>query len=86
MGLEYTLVRKWDLKYLKTKKTYCRIDLSDFDIIATPSYPESQLTGKIDTEAMQKFIRRIKIVGDSSNEQIKKYWQAKIGSKILPKN
>ena len=53
-ALEYTLVEEWDLKYLKQER-YCKIDLSDFDIIVTPPIWGSMITGKVEQELMMPF-------------------------------
>ena len=44
-ALEFDLIEEWDLKYLK-KKTYSKIDLSDFRVIITPLIWASMLTGE----------------------------------------
>jgi len=82
-GLEYNFVKEWRLKNIMQKK-YCMLDLSDYTIVATPPIWGSMLTGEIDQEIMDKWIKRREILGDEG--KVKQKWWAKFGSTILPKS
>lgn len=79
-GLEYNLVREWRLKNIM-QKTYCKLDLSDYNVIVTPPIWGSMLTGKIDDEVMEVWVKLAEVLGGEKN--IKQKWWTKIG-KILP--
>lgn len=81
-GLEYNLVEEFKLDAIK-QKAYCKLDLSDYNIIVTPPIWASIITGKIIDEIEKPFLRRQKIVGDQNI--FKKILWKKIGNKILPK-
>lgn len=80
-GLEYNFVEEWSLKNIMQKK-YCKMDLSEYKVIVTPPIWGSMLTGKIDHEIMDIWIKRCQILG--TEEKVEQKWWAKIGSKILP--
>ena len=79
-GLEYNLIEEWRLKNIM-QKAYCKLDLSDYNIIVTPPIWGSMLTGKIDEDVMKIWVRESEILGEDKN--IKQKWWAKIGD-ILP--
>jgi hypothetical protein len=79
-GLEYNLIEEWRLKNIM-QKAYCKLDLSDYNIIVTPPIWGSMLTGKIDEDVMKIWVRESEILGDEKN--IKQKWWAKVGN-ILP--
>ncbi len=81
-GLEYSLVIKWKLTNLM-QKAYCKLDLSDYDVIVTPPIWGSMLTGKIDNEVMKIWVRMAEIAGGGINTKQK--WWAKIGEILPPK-
>lgn len=86
-ALEYDLVEEWDLKYLK-QKAYCKTDLSDFDVIITPSIWGAMLTGKKIEEIEEIFLRRARFFsehGVNIKSNPEQYVIAKIFRKILPK-
>jgi len=85
-ALEYTLVEEWDLKYLK-QKAYCKVDLSDFDVVITPLIWAAMLTGKKINEIEKIFLKRARFFSEnpkSVKAKTNQYWIAKIASKILP--
>jgi len=85
-ALEYDLVEEWDLKYLK-QKSYCKTDLSDFDVVITPLIWGAMLTGGKIKEIEDIFLKRAKlesIKGTTLKKRQKQYWFAKIAAKILP--
>ena len=57
-GLEYSLVEKWNLKYIK-QKAYCKTDLSDFSVVVTPPIWGAMLTGRLDEKIIELFQKRI---------------------------
>lgn len=79
-GLEYNLVKEWRLKNIMQKK-YCKLDLSNYNVIVTPPIWGSMLTGKIDDEVMKVWVKLAEVLGGEKN--IKQKWWAKIG-KIFP--
>jgi hypothetical protein len=79
-GLEYNLVKEWLLKNIM-QKTYCKLDLSDYTVIATPPIWGSMLTGKIDYEVMKSWVKRAEVLG--VDEKIQKKWWTNI-ERILP--
>ena len=81
-GLEYNLVKEWRLNNIMQKK-YCKLILSDYNVIVTPPIWGSMLTGKIDTEIMKIWEKQINILGGGTNPKQK--WWIKLG-KILPKS
>lgn len=86
-GLEYNFVKEWRLNHIMQKK-YSMLDLSDYDVIVTPPIFGSMLTGKIDQEIMDKWVKRCEVLGDEG--KVKQKWWARlgsaIGSAILPKS
>ncbi len=80
-GLDYLLVKKWQLKNIM-QKTYCKMDLSDYKIIVTPPIWGSMLTGKIDYEIMKTWEKTAKIVGFKRG--IEQNRLAKLGIKLTP--
>lgn len=81
-GLEYSLVEKWKLTHIM-QKTYGKLDLSDYDIIVTPPIWGSMLTGKIDKEVMDIWIRQAKITGGGGGK-VKQKWWTKVGNIVPP--
>jgi hypothetical protein len=79
-GLEYSFVKKWKLKNIMQKK-YCKTDLSDYKVIVTPPIWGSMLTGKINDEIMEMWVKQAQVSGLGINTKQK--WWAKIGN-ILP--
>lgn len=79
-GLEYNLVKEWRLKNIM-QKTYCKLDLSDYNVVVTPPIWGSMITGKIDEEVMGRWIKWAEVAG--GNKNIKQKGWAKTG-KILP--
>ena len=79
-GLEYNLVKEWQLKNIMQKK-YCKIDLSDYNVIVTPPIWGSMLTGKIDKEVIKVWVKLAEVLGGDKN--IKQKWWTKFGI-ILP--
>ena len=85
-ALEYNLVEEWDLKYIK-QKAYCKTDLSDFDVIITPSIWGAMLTGTKIEEIEKTYLKRAKLVaggGTTHKKKIEQYWIAKVIARILP--
>jgi hypothetical protein len=88
-GLEYNLVEKWRLKNIM-QKTYCKLDLSDYKVIATPPIWGSMITGKIDEEIMKIWEKASEIISlGNSDPDIKpkwwtKKWWTKLGMESLP--
>ena len=80
-GLEYSLVKKWQLKNLM-QKAYCKMDLSDYLVKVTPPIWGSMLTGKIDKEIMKVWIRAAQYVDLKSD--VKQKWWAKTVTIALP--
>ena len=58
-GLEYNLVEEWNLKYIK-QKSFCKTDLSDFDVIVTPPIWSAMITGRIDERVVNIFKERLR--------------------------
>lgn len=81
-GLEYNLVEKWQLKNLM-QKNYCKLELSDYKVVVTPPIWGSMLTGKIDEEIINIWIKHAELLGLDENH--KKKWWEKIGEKIPSK-
>jgi len=81
-GLEYSLVVEWKLTNIM-QKAYCKLDLSDYDVIVTPPIWGSMLTGKIDNEVMKIWIRQAEVAGGGINTKQK--WWAKIVNILPPK-
>ena len=81
-GLEYSLVSEWKLKNIM-QKSYCKLDLSDYEVIVTPPIWGSMLTGKIDSEVMKIWIKHAEIAGGGINTKQK--WWAKIVDLLPPK-
>jgi len=81
-GLEYNFVKEWKLSNIQQKK-YCEVDLSDYKVIVTPPIWGSMLTGSINQEVMDQWIKRSSITGDES--AVNQVWWARLGNKILPK-
>jgi len=79
-GLEYNLVKQWRLKNIMQKE-YCRLELSDYDVVVTPPIWGSMLTGKIDKEIMKIWVKQAEVTGGGVN--VKQKWWAKLG-KYLP--
>lgn len=79
-GLEYDLVEKWKLENIK-QKIYCKLDLSDYKVIVTPPIWGSMLTGKIDNEIMEIWVKQAEFTGAGVNT--KQRWWGRIGN-ILP--
>lgn len=75
-GLEYNLVKEWRLKNIM-QKAYCKMDLSDYKVVVTPPIWGSMLTGKIDEEVMEIWIKQAQITGHGVNVEQK--WWAKLG-------
>ena len=71
-ALEYSLVREWDLKYLK-QKAYCKTDLSDFDVIVTPPIWGAMITGKVDHKMIKLFQKRM---------EKERSWWWRLGTKL----
>ncbi|NJE46080.1 hypothetical protein E3E35_01375 [Thermococcus sp. GR7] len=83
-GLEYDLVREWNLKYLQ-QRAFTKTDLSDFEVIVTPPIWASMLTGKKIPEIEEPFIRRQKFIAKKGNiTRVRTPWYVKLGAKILP--
>jgi hypothetical protein len=80
-GLEYSLVKKWKLKNLM-QKAYCKMDLSDYRVKVTPPIWGSMLTGEIDKEIMNVWIRAAQFVNLKSDVEQK--WWAKTVTAALP--
>jgi hypothetical protein len=81
-GLEYNLVKEWKLTNIM-QKTYCELDLSEYDVIITPPIWGSMLTGKIDKEIMNIWVKQAELVGGGFNTKQK--WWTKIGEIMPPK-
>ncbi|KYK31980.1 MAG: hypothetical protein AYK22_00020 [Thermoplasmatales archaeon SG8-52-3] len=79
-GLEFSLVKKWKLQNIMQKK-HSKLDLSDYKVIVTPPIWGSMLTGKINDEIMEMWVKQAQISGLGINTKQK--WWAKIGN-ILP--
>lgn len=79
-GLEYNLVKEWRLKNTM-QKTYCKLDLTDYNVIATPPIWGSMLTGKIDHEVMRIWVKLAEVLGGEKN--IKQKWWTNI-ARIFP--
>lgn len=83
-GLEYELVREWDLRYIK-QRAYSKTDLSDFAVIVTPPIWASMLTGQKIAELEEPFIKRIKFTTNPGPiTKIRPPWYVKLGAKLLP--
>ncbi|WP_148267284.1 alkaline phosphatase family protein [Thermococcus cleftensis] len=83
-GLEYDLVKEWNLKYLQ-QRAFTKTDLSDFEVIVTPPIWASMLTGKKIPEIEEPFIKRQKFIANKGNiTKVKTPWYVKLGAKILP--
>lgn len=54
------------MKYLK-QKAYCKIDLSDFDVIITPLIWGAMLTGKKIEYIEETYLKRAKIIAVKGN-------------------
>lgn len=80
-GLEYSLVEKWQLKNLM-QEAYCKMDLSDYRVKVTPPIWGSILTGKIDEEVMDVWVRAAQFVNLKSDVE-QKGW-AKTVTILLP--
>jgi len=80
-GLDYNLVKKWRLKNLM-QKSYCKMDLSDYRVKVTPPIWGSMLTGKIDEEIMDVWVRAAQFVDLKSDVEQK--WWAKMVTEMLP--
>jgi hypothetical protein len=80
-GLDYYLVKKWKLQNLM-QKTYCKLDLSDYRVKVTPPIWGSMITGKIDEEVMDVWIRAAQFVNLKSD--VKQKWWAEIVTRFLP--
>lgn len=80
-GLEYSLVKEWKLTNIMQKK-YGKLDLSDYDVIVTPPIWGSMLTGKIDKEVMDIWVKQAKITGGGA--KVKQKWWTKIGEIVPP--
>jgi len=80
-GLDYNLVKKWKLKNLM-QKACCKMDLSDFRVKVTPPIWGSMLTGKVDEEIMEVWIRAAQFVDLKSDVEQK--WWARIVTEMLP--
>jgi len=81
-GLEYNLAKKWRLKNMMQKK-YSKLDLSDYKIVVTPPIWGSMITGKIDKEIMNLWIKYGKLIGDNEKLEEKKW--AEVLKKVIPK-
>jgi len=79
-GLEYNLVEKWSLKNLM-QKHYCKLDLSDYNVIVTPPIWGSMITGVVDEEVMKIWEKSAKILGIPGKFKQKKW--AELGFKIF---
>jgi len=79
-GLEYNLVEEWRLKNIM-QKAHCKLNLSDYKVVVTPPIWGSMLTGKIDDEIMEIWIKHAEIMGDGVH--VKRKWWTNLG-KILP--
>ena len=79
-GLEYNLVKDWRLKNIMQKE-FCKLELTDYNVIVTPPIWGSMLTGKIDKEIMKIWIKQAELTGGGVN--IEQKWWAKLG-KFLP--
>lgn len=83
-GLEYNLVKEWNLKYLK-QKAYSKTNLSEFEVVVTPPIWASMLTGQIIPEIEEPFIKRHRFIAHKGkSSKVKPPWYVKLGSKILP--
>ncbi len=80
-GLEYSLVKKWQLKNLM-QKAYCKMDLSDYRVKVTPPIWGSMLTGEIDEEVMDVWVRAAQFVNLKSD--VKQKGWAKTVTMLLP--
>ena len=81
-GLEYNLVEEWLLNNIK-QKSHCKLDLSDYRVIVTPPIWGSMLTGKIDQEIIDIWVKQTRITG--GGVKIEQSWWAKIGNVLPPK-
>lgn len=79
-GLEFSLVKDWELTNIM-QKTHYKLDLSDYDVIVTPPIWGSMLTGKINDEIMKMWVKQAQLTDVGVNTKQK--WWAKIGN-ILP--
>ncbi|AIF70360.1 hypothetical protein PAP_09930 [Palaeococcus pacificus DY20341] len=83
-GLEYNLVREWNLKYI-TQKAYTKTNLSDFEVIVTPPIWASMITGERIPEIEEPFIKRHRFIAHKGkSSKVKVPWYVRLGSKILP--
>lgn len=86
-GLEYNLVKEWNLKHLK-QRAYTKTDLSDFKVIVTPPIWASMLTGRKIPEIEKPFVKRQKFIAQETiiAKDVRKPIYVKIGAKILPRS
>jgi len=83
-GLEYNLVEKWRLKNIM-QKTYCKLDLSDYNIVVTPLIWGSMLTGVVDKRVMKIWEKaaRITDLSEMFSVDIKQKWWSKLFFKLF---
>ena len=79
-GLEYNLVEEWRLKNIM-QETYCKTDLSEYRVIVTPPIWGSMLTGKIDEDIIDIWVKQSELTG--GGVYTKQKWWVKIGD-FLP--
>ncbi|WP_148236379.1 alkaline phosphatase family protein [Thermococcus sp. 4557] len=83
-GLEYNLVKEWNLKYLQ-QRAFTKTNLSDFEVIVTPPIWAAMLTGRKIPEIEEPFIKRQKFIANKGNiTKVKTPWYVKLGAKVLP--
>ena len=85
-ALEYDLVEEWNLKHLK-QKSYCKTDLSDFDVITTPLIWGAMVTGKKLKEIEEIYVKRARFFskhGTTIRREQEQYVIAKILRRLLP--
>lgn len=80
-GLEYNLVENWRLKNI-TQEAYRKLDLSDYKVVVTPPIWGSMLTGEIDKEIIEIWVKHAEILGGGVN--VKQKWWAKLGRPLPP--
>jgi len=80
-GLEYSLVEKWKLKNIM-QKSYCKTDLSDYEVIVTPPIWGSMLTGEIDEEIIKIWKISTELTPVNQNEKLNLL--VIIGDAVLP--
>ena len=80
-ALEYKFVEEWRLLNIMQEK-YCKLDLSDYRVIVTPPIWGSMITGKIDEEIIDIWVKHAEIMGGGVKVEQKRWVQ--IIGKIIP--